>query len=411
MRNILLVIKHEILTTIGKPSFWFMTLIFPVMIMGFSLLPTLMAETAIDNPSALPSIMQAGVQTIGYVDQAGLIRQFPPGFPADSVQAFPDEGAALAALAAGEIAQYYVLPPALLQDGKATVVADQTAPMAGIGPGRTIEYLVNYNLTGDDRLARLVMDPLGSLEAEALSPDVRSGGGGFSGFGISFVVMFVLFFVITMSAGYMLQSVAKEKENRTAEVLLMSLRPRELMLGKVLGLGLVALVQMGIWIGGGVLLLGSGLAITSMLAGQPLPLSLLFWAVAYFLLGYLIYAAMLGALGALAPTMREGSQFTFAILLPLLVPLWFNSVFMNEPNGVMATVLSLFPLTAPTSMVTRMAATAVPLWQPVVGIILLLVTAYGLVLLSARFFRADTLLSSDSLSWGRIRRELRGSRG
>jgi len=176
------------------------------------------------------------------------------------------------------------------------------------------------------------------------------------------------------------------------------------MLGKVLGLGLVALVQMGIWIGGGVLLLGSGLAITSMLAGQPLPLSLLFWAVAYFLLGYLIYAAMLGALGALAPTMREGSQFTFAILLPL----WFNSVFMNEPNGVMATVLSLFPLTAPTSMVTRMAATAVPLWQPVVGIILLLVTAYGLVLLSARFFRADTLLSSDSLSWGRIRRELLG---
>ncbi len=408
MRNILLVIKHEILTTISKPSFWFMTLLFPVMIMGFSLLPTLMAETAIDNPSALPSVMQAAVNTIGYVDQAGLIRQLPPDFPADSVRAFADEGAALAALAAGEISQYFVLPTGLLQDGKATVVADQTAPLSGVGPGRTIEYLVNYNLTGDDRLARLVMDPLGGVEMTALSPDVRAGGGDFSGFGISFIVMFVLFFVITMSAGYMLQSVAKEKESRTAEVLLVSLRPRELMLGKVLGLGFVALVQMGIWIGGGVLLMGSGLGIASMLAGQPLPLSLLFWAVAYFLLGYLIYAAMLGALGALAPTMREGSQFTFAILLPLLVPLWFNSVFINEPNGVMATVLSLFPLTAPTSMVTRMAATVVPLWQPVVGIVLLLVTAYLLVLLSARFFRADTLLSSDSISWGRIRRELQG---
>ncbi|OQA44116.1 MAG: ABC-2 family transporter protein [Chloroflexi bacterium ADurb.Bin325] len=407
MRNIRLVIKHEILTTLGRPSFWFMTFLFPAMIMGFSLLPTLMAETAFDNPSALPSIMQAAARPIGYVDQGGFIRRLPPDVPADSVRAFVDEDAALAALAAGEISQYYVLPADLPRTGRAAVVADQAAPLSGITPGRTIEYLIDYNLTGDDRLARLVLDPLGSPEAEALSPDVRAGSGA-SGFTISFAVMFVLFFVITMSAGYMLQSVAKEKENRTAEVLLMSVRPRELMLGKVLGLGFVALVQMGVWGGGGVLLMGSGLAIASMLAGHPLPLSLFFWAFAYFVLGYLIYAAMLGALGALAPTMREGSQFTFVLLIPLIMPMWFSSVFMQEPNGVMATVLSLFPLTAPTSMVTRMAATAVPLWQPVVGILLLLAATYLLVLLSARFFRADTLLSSDSLSWGRIRRELLG---
>jgi ABC-2 type transport system permease protein len=289
-----------------------------------------------------------------------------------------------------------------------TAVSRDNAPLAGIGPGRTIEYLINYNLTGDETLARLVMDPLGQVEVQALAPAARPDSGGGFGFTFTFVVMFVLFFVITMSAGYMLQSVAKEKESRTAEILLVSLRPRELMLGKVIGLGAVALLQMAVWFGGGAAVGNSGAA-ALLASGQALPLSFVLWAVAYFLLGYLIYAALLGALGALAPTMREGSQFTFVMLLPLLVPLWLNSVFTQDPNGAAATILSLFPLTAPTAMVTRMAATVVPLWQPIVGLALLLVTAYLLVMLSARFFRADTLLSSDSLNWARIRRELRGA--
>lgn len=410
MRNILIVVKHEIMTTLTKPSFWFMTFIFPLFIMGFTILPSMMAQNAIEGTGALPGLTQPTVQTIGYVDQAAAIRDLPPDLPAGAVHAYADEAAAQAALAAGEIGYYFVLPPNLAQQGQVTAVSDQNAPLASIGPGRTIEYLINYNVTGgDDTLARLVLDPLGQVEAQALAPKAMPGSSSEAfGFTLPFVVMFVLFFVITMSAGYMLQSVAKEKENRTAEVLLLSLRPRELMLGKVIGLGAVALFQMLVWFGGGGVLLGSGLAVAALAAGQGLPLGFILWAVAYFLLGYLIYAALLGALGALAPSMREGSQFTFVLLLPLLVPIWLNTVFTQDPNGTAATVLSLFPLTAPTAMVTRMAATTVPGWQPLVGIVLLLATAYGLVLLSARFFRADTLLSSDSLNWGRVRRELRG---
>ncbi|RXM21416.1 hypothetical protein EO238_27785, partial [Citrobacter sp. AAK_AS5] len=85
----------------------------------------------------------------------------------------------------------------------------------------------------------------------------------------------------------------------------------------------------------------------------------------------LVYAAALGALGALAPSLREGSQFTFIFLLPLLIPLWFNSVFIESPDSLLAVALSLFPMTAPTAMITRLTATAVPTWQLVVGTVLL----------------------------------------
>jgi ABC-2 type transport system permease protein len=106
--------------------------------------------------------------------------------------------------------------------------------------------------------------------------------------------------------------------------------------------------------------------------------------------------------------MREGSQFTFVLLIPLLIPLWLNNVFFNDPHGMFATVLSLFPLTAPTSMMTRLAVGGVAAWQPFAALAGLIITAYLFVLLAARFFRADTLLSGASISWGRIAGELKG---
>jgi ABC-2 type transport system permease protein len=224
-------------------------------------------------------------------------------------------------------------------------------------------------------------------------------------------MLFIFFFVLTMSSGYMLRSVTKEKETNVMEVLLLSLRPRELMVGKILGLGVVALLQMTIWLGGALLVLGEGLPMIRLLtsaAALDLPPQMILWFVLYFLFGYLTFASALGAIGSMAPNTREGSQFTFVIMLPLMIPLWLNTTFTNAPNGTLVTLLSIFPLTAPVSMVARLAATSVPLWQILLSLALSAATTYGFVLLAARFFRADTLLSGASLSWNRIIGQLRG---
>jgi ABC-2 type transport system permease protein len=199
--------------------------------------------------------------------------------------------------------------------------------------------------------------------------------------------------------------VTKEKENRTIEVLLVSLRPRDLMLGKILGLCVIALLQMAVWAGGG-LLLTNGAALRG-LSTSGLSASFFVWALLYFVGGYLIYASLLGALGALAPSTREGTQFTFIILLPLFIPLFMNTALIESPNGALTVFLSLFPLTSPVTMITRLAAGPVPIGQLVLGLVILAITTYGIIVYSARFFRADTLLSFNALSFKRIVQEIR----
>ena len=347
------------------------------------------------------------------MDLAGVIRIIPPDMQSAFKQ-YPDEATAKAALAAGEIPHYFVVPADFRETGTVVGVTEHPSPMTGINGSGPLDYVLRLNLAGGDTAGAAAMAaPVGQLEEQSLAPRrrrrrQRGEDEGFGSFILPFAVMFILFFVITMSAGFMLQSVTREKENRTAELLLTSLSPRELMLGKVVGLGVVALVQMGIWMGGGQFLLVGGAVAASALAGQGLSLAFFLWAFVFFIFGYTVYAAALGALGALAPTMREGSQFTFVLLLPLLVPLWLNNIFMQDPNGPVATAMSLFPLTAPTAMVTRLAAGGVPAWQPFVALAGLVVTAYFFVVLAARFFRADTLLSGASITWGRVAGELRG---
>ena len=140
---------------------------------------------------------------------------------------------------------------------------------------------------------------------------------------------------------------------------------------------------------------------------QGLPDGFFVWALLYFVLGYLLYASMLGALGALAPSTREGTQFTFIVLLPLFIPLMLNTALIESPNGAITTFLSLFPLTSPVTMITRLAAGPVPIEQLVLGLVILAITTYGIIVFSARFFRADTLLSFNALNFKRIVQEIR----
>ncbi|MGC9356794.1 MAG: ABC transporter permease [Anaerolineae bacterium] len=416
----LLVIKHEIVTTLSKRSFWLTTFVFPIIIFGISFGSQFLAQNMIEEEEGggfLPG--QPGQEEtvqplpLGYVDQAGLINDLPPNFPEDRVLAFPDEEAAHAALEAEEISEYFLIPVDFRQTSEVTVVQSNFSPLDQLGQGTLLDYLLTYNLTGDAVIASLINDPTPSVNRIDLGPAAEEGVDETSELlatVVPYAVIFIFFFVITMSSGYMLRSVSNEKENRVVEVLLLSLRPRELMLGKVLGLGVVALLQMAIWMGAGLLVLGERSAIFGIAAAAAsfsLPSGFLAWGIIYFLLGYLVFASALGAIGALAPNTREGSQFTFAVLLPLMIPLWFNTAFTQSPNGAMVAILSIFPLTSPVSMMARLAATTVPLWQILLSLGLLAGTTYLFVVLAARFFRADTLLSTSSLDWKRLGKEIR----
>ncbi len=416
MRNVILVIKHEIRTTLGKPSFWLTTFLLPAVIMIFTFGTQFLSRRAFENEEAWVNPGAGAAMVIGYVDHAGLIKALPPDVPAPLLKAFVTEDAARAALLSGELREYYVIPADYLASGKLVGVEKEFAPLSNLGTTDMLRYVVSYNLVGDVTLAKRIADPILTVETTAMeSPDSTANQDYGTRFIVGYGVLFIFFFVLTMSSGFMLRSVSQEKENRTVEVLLVSLRPRELMLGKVLGLGMVALLQMAVWLGGSYLTLqrgGSTLASLGIMLGTvTLPQGFMGWALLYLVLGYILYASLLGAIGALAPNSRETGQFTFLAMLPLMLPLWFNSAFVEAPDSLLVTLLSLFPLTAPTSMLPRLAAGGVPLWQPLVSLAALALTTYLFVLVAARFFRADTLLSSTSMSWGRIIEEFKKGGG
>jgi len=413
MSNVFLIIKHEISTTLRKRSFWLTTFLLPAFILALSLGSQALAHSSLATGGSNPLLggLKAAGQPIGYVDLAGLIEQIPappksnnPLQVSGPLQQYPTEAAAQAALAKGDISKYYLVPADFIHSGDLIMVDSNFSVFNSLENNNYFEYVLRLNLVKDANLAELLDNPTAKIKMQALAPQGAKDDNSFSSFGVPFAVLMIFYLVITMTGGFMLQSVSKEKENRTIEVLLLSLRPRDLMLGKILGLGVIALLQIVVW--GGVMLLFGGVSLGG-LSALGLPAGFFFWAVLYFVLGYLLYASLLGALGALAPSTREGTQFTFLVLSPLFIPLMLNSVLIQTPNGGLTVFLSLFPLTSPVTMIARLAAGPVPIEQLVLGLVILAVTTYGIIVFASRFFRADTLLSFNALNFKRLMQEIR----
>ncbi len=410
MRRIWLVLKNEFLSTIGKRSFWLTTFLFPAIVLGLTLGSQLLGWNAAAGADQL--IPEAGSQApLGYVDQAGIIKNLPEGVNSSVLVAYPSEDAAREAVIRGTVSRFAVIPSDYLTGGTVTIVAEKFRPADSFGFPPVLEYTLNYNLLGDAAKARLLFGPLAQLTQESIS---GTGGGQTDNqwaFFVPYAVLMIFYFVVIMSSSYMLQSVAREKENRTVELLLLSVKPRELMTGKILGLAGVALIQMAIWLGGGLVVLNwAAPRLAEMGFTRSLPPDFVVWSLAFFIVGYLLFAALLGALGALAPGTREGNQFVFVAIAPLIVPLLLSSSIIRDPNGNLAVFLSLFPLTSTVTMPTRLAATDVPLWQLAVGLAALAVGAYLLVLFAARLVRSDTLLTTKVLNLKRVIAELRAGR-
>ena len=191
----------------------------------------------------------------------------------------------------------------------------------------------------------------------------------------------------------MLNSITIEKSNRVIEILLTSITPMQLLSGKIVALGLVGLLQTIVWSGTGLFILRlSGRSFALPIEFQ-LPTSILVWGIIFFILGYILYASLMAGVGALVSNLKEASQATTILVIPMVIPLVLLAPVIQNPNGALAIFLSLFPFTSPVSMMTRLSAGNVPFWQILLAIILLLVSAYWIVRSVSSFFRAQYLLS------------------
>ncbi len=246
---------------------------------------------------------------------------------------------------------------------------------------------------------------------------------GRAGVGMFFAV--IIFFFIFMFGAYVMRGVIEEKTSRIVEVIISSVRPIELMMGKIIGVGLVAITQVAIWVTFSLLiffvaglvfeagLLNDTLALQQTGAAAPANadfetylaqqdgISLLIemnWPlvigmfVIYFIGGYLIYASLFAAIGAVVDNETDTQQYMTPVMMPLFFSYLVAIMSVNNPEGLTAQVFSFIPLTSPTTMMVRVAVGSVQIWELVVSVILLFGTSYLLVWLAAKIYRTGILM-------------------
>lgn len=357
-----------------------------------------------------PSIPEIAETVIGYVDHANLIQSLPVYMPPGLFEAFPDEESAAAAVERGEIAAYYVVAEDYRQTGEVHRVS-QDLPIMPWDQDVFDQVLVN-SLFPDVDAARFSRAswPFNASQPEFV--DLESGeeqnDSGFSM--LPFLMAMAVMMPLFISGNYLLESVTQEKGNRVMEILLVSLRPWQMLAGKLLGLGTLTLVQYLVWIvlaAGGLLLAGRDLG--TLLSGLNLTSSEVALVLPFALGGFILYAGFMAGVGALSPNIEGSRSWVFLLSLPMLVPVYVWLPIVEAPNGPLAVTLSMIPFSAPIAMMMRMTSAAVPTWQLFASLALLLFTAIGMVWLMARLFRVHTLLSGESFSLRRFVSALRSN--
>jgi len=395
-----LILKNEFISVVTRRSFLITLFLLPLvgMIILF-VISSVQKSTGADPANLLDELFlpETSISMEGFVDDSGLVTAIPTGYETQ-LSAFADEASARSALVEGTITAYYLIEKDFLETGKVVYVRPDFNPLGASTDSSPVEALLAYALTeGDLSLAYRVQDPMNVTEVTLAKTPTRDVDNPLTFF-LPYIVTFLFYGVILGSSTLMLNSISNEKQNRTIEILVTSVSPLEMLTGKIIALGLAGLLQTVVWSGSGYLMLMFSGKRFALGEAFILPVSILLWGVLFFLLGYAVYASLMAAVGALVPNLREASQTTTLVIIPLIIPLFFISVLIQTPDSPLSMVLSLFPLTSPVSMMTRLAATTVPLWQVGLAALLLAITAVIFVRAGARLFRAQNLLSGQSVN-------------
>ncbi len=248
------------------------------------------------------------------------------------------------------------------------------------------------------------------FKTQKLSGGQASSDSGLGSFLLSFVMALLIYSTIIGYGAFISSSVIGEKSSKVMEILISSVKPFELMIGKIIGIGLVALTQYAVWIIAALALSGlslKGLGGAASKINFEIPPLLLFYFVLYFVLGYLIYATLYAATGSIFENEQDAQSLQFPITFLVILAMVFVSLIISKPDSPLATLLSLVPFFAPILMIGRLSVTDVPLWQILLSLVLMAVTFYAILWGSAKIYRIGVLLYGKKPSLNEVMKWLR----
>ena len=430
MNKLRLIIAREYMSIVGRKSFILMTLGMPLLFIIIGAVPMLLGYL---NDKGSPTQLISVVDETGrygaalhsdemytYVIEEGMTATSAHEFyqkSGDGIDAMVIIPRDVDSTGMVNILSKGAITPALVTTVR-SAIADtiESAHLASMGIPNLQEMVDKAHVNVDVRSIKLSEE--GEQES---STDIAMGLG-------LFLSLFTYMFVL-MYGAMIMNSVIEEKTNRIVEVVVSSCRPFQLMLGKIIGVGLVGLTQMAIWI---VMLVvvamvaGSILGISGMASGSITPETMaaagaaaeqgfmdgfmrelysinfapiILYFILYFLGGYLLYSSLFAGLGSAVDQPSDSSQFMTPVMLIMIIALYAGIFCMENPSGPTAVWCSIIPFTSPVVMMVRIPF-GVPAWQMLLSLVLLFGTALGITWIAARIYRRGILHYGKKASFG-----------
>src|SRR5882672_4715246 len=442
MKKFLAVVKREYIQRVRTKFFVVATILGPVIMASFVILPMLLASIQTGGPTRLAVIDDSGKvferfraalnrprgedeeqpakvspsQAVNANQQDRMKQTAQDSEPGFTVEQFSLDGRSIDQARAqlgervrkSELDGYVVIPKNILADGKAEFYGRNTGD---IFTRETIEDRLS-NAVRDERLAEKNINQKDLREANKRvslastkigeKGEEKISGSGLVGFLVVFGFGFLIYMTTLLYGQMILGAVIEEKETRIAEILFSSIRSFPLLVGKLVGVSLVALTQLGIWSLAFVLFALYGVGAV---AAQGVPISLphipammFVYFGLYFLLGYFLYATIYALIGSMVTTAQEGGQLSTPVVMLLVGGLFLAFPVIRSPNSSLAFWASMFPFFAPITMLVRIVTETPPLWQIALSLAIGFATAVGLIWLASRIYRVGMLMTGKKAS-------------
>jgi ABC-2 type transport system permease protein len=412
MEKLKAIIKREYLIRVRSKGFLFGTIASPLLLVLYMTVPALMVKLSSHQTHNIAILDQNGDEALFRRIQEILAHDDNAGREAErqgetdryvlrrEVAASAEAAAAKRQLlneqlGSGQLTAYVELPKEALKKNHFPYFAKNVGDLTTKG---NVGDAVNEAII-ERRMAEAGLDAnrVNDLSRNVALDTINRQGQREEGqtFFLTFGLIMAIYVSILVYGITVMRGVIEEKQWRIIEVLLSSVKPIELMLGKLIGIGLVGLTQFGVWALTGTLLSVLGTLPLMRFVKVPLPsLSpvLMFFFVLYFILGYFLYATLYAMVGAIVSNEEDGQQMQIPVTMTIVIPIMISALVMQDPNSLSSTLLSFIPFFSPILMFMRISFQTPPAWQIVLSIVVNVATILALIWLAAKIYRVGVLM-------------------
>jgi ABC-2 type transport system permease protein len=413
MHKIWIILKSEFLRRVRSKWFILLTLLAPVILIAMIVLPAVISVYASEND----------VRTVAVLDESGVLlplveREAGQQLDFEEVAGPPEE--ARQDVLEGQYDGLLVIPAGIFTGAEGA--AYYSVDNSGMGLISQLEGLLDSAVEEHQIAAQNVSPEVLDIirrsvpvQTFRLTPEGASASNSGFYFAFGFFTGMIMYFAMLIYGAQVMSGVMEEKASRVVEVVVSSVRPFQLLMGKILGIGAVGLVQMAAWgalVAVGIMLAGTiaaqflnpadfnlpeGASQEALLQAADftlpvLPPTLFIWFILFFLGGYLLYASLYAAVGSAVEQQQDAHGLSMPITMLVIIPVLFIGFVIDNPNSSLSLTLSLIPFFAPTLMIVRIVVADIPAWQPLLAFVLLLAAFIGAVWVSSRIYRVGILM-------------------